>query len=460
MEEKKCSLKKHEGINAIYYCSECKIYMCNKCLNNHNELFQNHNLIKLDKNINLIFTGFCKEPNHLDKLEYYCKDHNILCCDSCISKIKKNGKGEHHDCNIVLIEDIKEEKKSKLSGNIKSLENLSKILDESINKLKLIYDKINEDKEKIKLQIAKIFTKIRSVLNEREDELLKEVDKQYEKIYLDDKIIKASEKLPNKVKLSLEQGKNIEKEWNEEIKLSSLINDCINIEKDINDINIINDKIKNINNYENNIEIKFLPNEENQINDFLSKLKLFGEINACKYNNLIKDSNIFNSYDKFVFIFKEIEKRNHIIKSSKLIYRATRDGDSIDNIFSKCNEVKNIILVIKSNNNSIFGGFTKVGFKKSGNTKFKDDEAFVFSLDKNKIYPIIKGKDAIRCCLCCCPQFAENTIYLYKNFLTNNENLVNTKNDNYQGFTYDYELNNGVQKFNAKELEIYQLIFD
>ena len=57
----------------------------------------------------------------------------------------------------------------------------------------------------------------------------------------------------------------------------------------------------------------------------------------------------------------------------------------------------------------MFGGYTKIGFKKSGNTKFKDDEAFVFSLDKNKVYPVIKGKDAIRCCSCCCPQFAENT---------------------------------------------------
>ena len=169
-----------------------------------------------------------------------------------------------------------------------------------------------------------------------------------------------------------------------------------------------------------------------------------------------------NLNPKCEIIFKEIENRNHKIKSSKLIYRATRDGDTKDNFFDKCDQIKNIILVIKSNNNSIFGGYTQKGFKliKSGYEIFKDDEAFVFSLDKNKIYPIIKGKDAIRCCCCCCPQFAENTIYLYKNFLTNNENLVNTKNDNYQGFTYDYELNNGVQKFNAKELEIYQLIFD
>ena len=361
---------------------------------------------------------------------------------------------------IVLIQDIKEEKKSKLNNNIKSLEDLSKILEESINKLKLIYNKIDEDKEKIKLQIAKIFTKIRNVLNEREDELLKEVDKQYEKIYLDEKIIKASEKLPNKVKFSIEQGKKIEKEWNDENQLNSLINDCINIENNINDINNINDKIKNINNYENTIEIKFLPSEENQINDFLGKIKSFGEINTFKYYHLIKDTKILNPDDKYEFIFKEFEKRNQKIRSSKLIYRATRDGDTIDNFFSKCNQVQNIILLIKSNNNSIFGGFTKIGFIKTSVATFKDDEAFVFSLDKNKIYPIIKGKNAIRCCDCCCPQFSENTIYLYEKFLTNGGNFVNSKNDNYQGFSYDFELNNGTQYFKAKELEIYHLNFD
>ena len=230
MQAKKCSSKKHEGNNAIYCCTECKIYLCNKCLNNHSELFQDHNLIKLDKDINLIFTGFCKEPNHLDKLEYFCKTHNLLCCASCIAKIKAKGKGEHNNCDICLIEDIKEEKKSKLNNNIKSLEELSKTLEESVNKLKLIFDKINEDKEKIKLKISNIFTKIRTVINEREDELLNEIDKQYEKIFLNERIIKDCKKLPQKVKISLEQGKIIEKEWNDKNKINSLINDCINIE--------------------------------------------------------------------------------------------------------------------------------------------------------------------------------------------------------------------------------------
>ena len=108
----KCSSKIHKEINGIYYCPECKIYMCNKCENHHSELFQNdHHIFKLDKDIKQIFTGFCQEENHLDKLEYFCKTHNQLCCASCIAKIKKKGKSQHIDCDVCLIEDIKLEKK-------------------------------------------------------------------------------------------------------------------------------------------------------------------------------------------------------------------------------------------------------------------------------------------------------------------------------------------------------------
>ena len=45
------------------------------------------------------------------QLSYFCKDHNQLCCAACIAKINKNGDGQHHDCDVCSIEDIKEEKK-------------------------------------------------------------------------------------------------------------------------------------------------------------------------------------------------------------------------------------------------------------------------------------------------------------------------------------------------------------
>ena len=174
---KKCSHEKHDEIVAICYCQECKINLCNKCQNHHLELFQNHHEYKFDKNFTDIFSGFCKEKNHFDKLEFFCNNHNVLCCTACISKIKIKGKGQHTDCNVCTIEDVKKEKRKKLKENIKYLEDLSDTFQQSINELKIIFDKICEKKEEFKLKIQKIFTKVRNKLNEREDELLLEIDK-------------------------------------------------------------------------------------------------------------------------------------------------------------------------------------------------------------------------------------------------------------------------------------------
>ena len=109
--EKKCSSKIHGEISAVKYCLECKVFMCNKCENFHSELLQNHHTVNIDWSIKDIFTDFCKEENHKDELEYFCKTHNQLCCSACITKIKGKGKGAHKDCDICFIEEIKDEKK-------------------------------------------------------------------------------------------------------------------------------------------------------------------------------------------------------------------------------------------------------------------------------------------------------------------------------------------------------------
>lgn len=48
---------------------------------------------------------------------------------------------------------------------------------------------------------------------------------------------------------------------------------------------------------------------------------------------------------------------------------------------------------------------------------------------------------------------------LYGNFLSGTGNCVGSANDNYEGFSSDYELNNGTQSFKALDLEIYHILF-
>ena len=196
----------------------------------------------LDKDIKEIFTGFCKEDNHYD-LKYLCKTHNLLCCSAYLCKIKNEGNGQHVDCEVCCIKDITDEMKNKLNKNIKFLEDLSYNLKESINEFKVKIEKINQKKEQIQLKIQKIFTKFRNSLNDREDELLLKIDELYNKYFFNENLIKDYEKLPNKTIISLDKGKEIDKQWNDN-NLISLINDCINIENNIKDINTFNLTIK------------------------------------------------------------------------------------------------------------------------------------------------------------------------------------------------------------------------
>ena len=417
MENQKCSSIEHQNINAINYCHECKIFMCNKCENFHSKLFQNHHFYDINKEIKEIFTGFCKEENHLEKLEFFCKNHNLLCCASCITKIKRKGKGQHTDCNICNIEDIKDEKKNKLRENIEKLENLSINFEQSINQLKIIFENINKNKEELKLKIQKIFTKIRNVLNEREDQLLLEVDKKYDNLYIKEDILKENEKLPNKIKISLERSKALDNEWNDDNQLSKLINDSIDIENNIKNIDIINQSVININN-ENNTNIRFIPEEDDKINILLDTIKMFGQISntnnnfkfkKCpiniqenRYDFINENDNIITKTgksDKIVVAIceKELEKNKihkwkiKIIKSKS---NSINIGVSPTDIDINSSSPYSYGWYLYCNNSALYSGKPQNYFGKNSNLKKpKDEIILIMDMNKGALKFIIDGED-------------------------------------------------------------------
>ena len=387
--QNKCTSKDHKENNAITYCPECNIFMCNKCGNFHSTLFSNHNSYKLDNNFEELFTGICKYEGHKNKLEFFCKTHNVLCCISCISKIKKEGIGQHTDCKICLIEEIKNEKKDKLKENIEKIQKLSNDVEKMINQLEKIYKTINKDKEELKFKIQTIFTKIRNVINEREDKILAEVDKEYNDIYFNDDIIIESKKLPDKIKKAIEIQNNIdEKDWNNENKLSLLINNCINFENNVKDINNIKDKINKIKSI-NNLKIQFFPKEKNKIDLFLEKIQNFGKIETNLNFSFFKNSDILDLEEKKLLI----GWLPNIPKESVLLIDSNKDGDSINVIYEKIKNKKPTLVIIMTTDGIKFGGYTTQKWKKG--TIIKDDNAFVFSLDKKKKYKIRDPEKAI-----------------------------------------------------------------
>ena len=275
LQKQKCSFEDHKNIDAIKYCQECNIYLCNKCEKVHLGFFKNHHILPLEKDKDELFTGYCKEKSHSNiLLNYFCKDHNILCCTSCIAKTKTRGNGNHFDCNVCDINDICDEKKKNLSNNIKSLENLSNKFKLLKNDLEKNMEEIDKNKEEIKGEIQKVFTKIREELNNREDQLLIEVDQIFETKfnakYLDN--ILKEKKLDEKIKIFIDKGKTAEKEWDKFDNKIILINDCINIEKTIDKINNINSSIENYKSQDK--KLKFYSYSDDIINS-IKKLGAF-----------------------------------------------------------------------------------------------------------------------------------------------------------------------------------------
>ena len=449
----KCSAKEHEKIDAISFCQQCNIYMCHKCDNIHKNLCQNH--ITFNSNKNDIFTGYCKENGHFNKIEYFCKNHNQLCCDACIIKIKAKGKGEHKDCDICLIEEIKDLKKNKLKENINYLEELLNNIEEKINQLKINMDKLNEEKEELKLKIQKIFTKMRNIINEREDKLLLEVDKKFDETYFNEKRINEFQKLPNKIKISLEKGKLIEQEWNDENKLCSCINDCINIENNIKNACDVNDSLKKSREEKNN-KLDFYPNDEKEINKILGPISSFGKI----FNKLTLffDSKIINKNEEYIQNIKKwFTNKNQFI--TELLYRKTDNGDSYNTFHQLCDNKGPTIILIEGTEGFIIGGYTPLSWDSNSSWK-NDNETFLFSLTNNQVFnKNIKEYNNGCSILCskkcgpnfCCIRFKEKNNMSKCSFSTNCSYYINLNNI--------ISSNWNSRDFDTEEVEVYKIIF-
>ena len=162
--------------------------------------------------------------------------------------------------------------------------------------------------------------------------------------------------------------------------------------------------------------------------------------------------------DKVRIIFHKSYKN---FLNLKLLYSASKDGDSAEVFHSLCDGIAPLIVLIKTTKNAIFGGYTEAPYsftkKRTGN---KDDNAFIFSINKMKTYDVEKGTNSTCSFRDYGPVFYGYeycNIYLFGDFF-NDEGNVAKKGDRYNT-TEDFEINNGEQKFLVKELEVYQVYY-
>ena len=181
-------------------------------------------------------------------------------------------------------------------------------------------------------------------------------------------------------------------------------------------------------------------------------------------DKIIDGSKIITDMKDVDFIIKKINNNllniDKEFQNMKILYSATVDGDSPTIFHSYCDGICPVLVFIKTTKKKRFGGYTEASFESSKVFKGKkDDNAFIFSIDKLKTYDVEEGQNAICAYKNYGPVFYGYeycNIYLIGNFLSNNGNVAK-KGDRYKT-TEDFELNGGKQKFLTQELEVYQVI--
>ena len=231
------------------------------------------------------------------------------------------------------------------------------------------------------------------------------------------------------------------------------------LENKVKELTKENSEIKNKVN-----ELYSLYNENNKLKEELQESKLKANNNNIttkgdQFVNPYKDSKIIQNKGELNFILEEIKKVIGKINEIKLIYRATRDGSSINEFHSCCDFIPNTLMLVQTTDGYKFGGFTSTGWNNKKGTDIYDKNAFCFSVNLNKIYNIKKPENAMHLqSFDCRPSFgAENYVFiLQKEFLKSKENYVQNMVD-YKGETKAYEINGGKQKFCVSEMEVFQI---
>ena len=143
-------------------------------------------------------------------------------------------------------------------------------------------------------------------------------------------------------------------------------------------------------------EIDFLKNDNKELRKIIQEQNK--EINALKDTlyNFMNKSVIMSVNDKS-YIITEIEnKMNKKIKQLKKLYQATIDGGDPENFHLKCDNIPNTLVLIKSEGNRKFGGFTPIPWKSEGDyLDDKEMKTFVFSLDNKEIYSLKENNKAV-----------------------------------------------------------------
>ena len=207
-----------------------------------------------------------------------------------------------------------------------------------------------------------------------------------------------------------------------------------------------------------NNEIIDLKDKVEQLEYFVRDLLIFKKELLGKINFRL-NSKIADSYFYILLLknwIKLEENSNNKIIKSKLLYRLTKDGDTVEAFHKLCDNISPTLLLVETPDGKKFGGYTTCAWCMNKGGK-KDGKTFLFSFDVKKMFKKkeeSKNERDIYCRKDAGPIFGGNDLYFYQTlkkgyslspyyFLDNNDLAKNTKDD-----------------FDISEIEIFKVGFE
>ena len=207
-------------------------------------------------------------------------------------------------------------------------------------------------------------------------------------------------------------------------------------------------------------EIKELKNTIKEMNNIITDLTKRILILEGKSENKrieIKNSNIIKSNEELMFLFNAISSNPNKL-SLHLLYNSNIDGENSEKFKSGYLNKNDIIIFVKTKKNKRFGGYTHEAFKNNEEFEKKDLKAFLFNLDKMKIYKSKGSNNSIWNNCGNSMDFGSGTdLRIFHNFFQS-KNYTNQCSSDYD-YDEEYALN-GEKSFEIKYLELYKIIFN
>ena len=259
----------------------------------------------------------------------------------------------------------------------------------------------------------------------------------------------------------LQQINNLKKEFDQINSLKQQLNELNNIRKKSLENNELKDRINELEKVKTQYEqeLHILRESQRKSQEFNklrystgmdSKQLLFEE----KPIQFAVKGDIIHSSRELELLTRKINKSNRKL-TLNLLYKARVDSDRASAFHNKCDGARSTLVLVETDKGKRFGGYTSRTWSGDCIEK-KDDEAFLFSLDKMMTYDIIPGEEAIGCYPKYGPIFMGCQIRIFDNAFAKGGTTFE------KGLNYytqeDFELTGGEREFNVREIEVYEVI--